>query len=127
MAADLDWHKASKSAGNGSCVEVGMPISWSKATKSFANGDCVEIGKPVSWNKASLSMGNGNCVEVGMPISWSKAALSMANGNCVEVGTAQPRDVVHIRDTKSRERGMITVTADTWRGFVTAIRDGEFQ
>jgi Domain of unknown function (DUF397) len=59
-------------------------------------------------------------------IVWRKAHASGGQGgNCLEVGTDGRTPVVHVRDTKSRERGMITVDAASWRAFLDEIRDGQ--
>lgn len=48
---------------------------------------------------------------------WRTSTYSQtAQGQCVEVGTAPGR--VGVRDTKSRERGQLTVSRATWRTFV---------
>jgi hypothetical protein len=58
-------------------------------------------------------------------LRWRKARASGANGGgCVEIGTDDRTPVVHVRDTKSRERGMITVSAATWRQFMNEIKAG---
>jgi len=58
-------------------------------------------------------------------LSWRKASRSGSQGgNCVEVGTATGSAVVHVRDTKSRERGMITTSAETWKTFMDEIKAG---
>jgi len=59
-------------------------------------------------------------------LTWRKASASSNGGSsCVEVGTDRQTPVVHVRDTKSRERGMITVTAASWRTFMNQIKAGE--
>lgn len=58
-------------------------------------------------------------------LTWVKAKASGGNGgDCVEVGTDGRSPVVHVRDTKARERGMITVTAPTWHRFMDEIKSG---
>jgi Domain of unknown function (DUF397) len=56
-------------------------------------------------------------------LTWCKSSYS-SQGNCVEVGTDDRTPVVHVRDTKSRERGELTVTAATWREFTGEIKAG---
>jgi hypothetical protein len=59
-------------------------------------------------------------------LRWRKATRSGANGgNCVEVGSASGDPDVHIRDSKSRERGTLTVTDATWRTFTDSIKAGQ--
>ena len=54
-------------------------------------------------------------------LTWRKATRSgTQGGNCVEVASAV--SAVHVRDTKSRERGMLTVTAATWQAFLADIK-----
>jgi len=56
-------------------------------------------------------------------LNWRKAKASGANGGgCVEV--ADHAEKVHVRDTTARERGMITVTAATWRTFLDDLKAG---
>ena len=58
---------------------------------------------------------------------WRKASRSASNGGgCVEVGRSHTAPVVGIRDTKSRERGQLTVTRETWQRFMAAIKAGRF-
>jgi uncharacterized protein DUF397 len=62
---------------------------------------------------------------VSESLKWVKAKASgSSSGSCVEVGTDGQAPVVHVRDTKSRERGMITVPATTWHTFMADIKAG---
>jgi hypothetical protein len=55
-------------------------------------------------------------------VTWQKARASGANGGqCVEVGTTTDGPVVLVRDTKSRQRGHLTVTRDAFRRFMEDI------
>ncbi|MFC6084995.1 DUF397 domain-containing protein [Sphaerisporangium aureirubrum] len=56
---------------------------------------------------------------------WRKSSYSSGNGgNCVEVaGGARG---VAVRDTKERTRGMLWVSPSGWRGFLAAVKVGEF-
>jgi hypothetical protein len=56
---------------------------------------------------------------------WRKARASSSNGGCVEVAADSAATLV--RDTKSRERGHITVSHQSWATFVGRIKAGEFQ
>jgi hypothetical protein len=55
-------------------------------------------------------------------LDWRKARASGNGGNCVEV--ADDTGTVHVRDTKSRSAGMLTVSATTWRRFTDEIKAG---
>jgi hypothetical protein len=55
-------------------------------------------------------------------LKWRKASKSGNGGNCVEL--AGDTGSVRIRDSKSRERGMITVSAATWTTFMDEIKAG---
>lgn len=52
--------------------------------------------------------------------NWRKSSYSgsTANSECVEVGTTPAKDMVGIRDTKSRELGHLDVSRRTWTTFV---------
>jgi len=56
-------------------------------------------------------------------ITWRKSSYS-SSGNCVEAGADSRTAVVHVRDTKSRERGMLTITATTWLAFLADAKGG---
>ena len=52
--------------------------------------------------------------------AWRKSSASMDGGECVEVA---PWDsFVLVRDSRNRERGLLKVTGDQWRGFLEHIR-----
>jgi hypothetical protein len=54
-------------------------------------------------------------------LNWRKSSYSgNGGGNCVEV--ASTAATVHVRDTKSRERGMLTVTGAAWQAFLADIK-----
>lgn len=55
-----------------------------------------------------------------MITNWRKSSYSgsSANTSCVEVGATPAKDVVGIRDTKSRDRGHLQVSRTTWTTFV---------
>ena len=56
-------------------------------------------------------------------LRWRKATKSGNNGgNCVEV--ADGMGTVHVRDTKSRERGMLAVSAETFAEFIANAKAG---
>lgn len=55
-------------------------------------------------------------------LRWHKSSYSGNGGNCVEVATTPGR--TYIRDTKSRERGMLAVDAPAWRTFIADAKNG---
>ena len=71
------------------------------------------------WRKSSYSgNGGGECVEVG---AWRKSSYSgNGGGECVEAGHA-PGAVV-VRDTKDRDAGTLTFTAEAWSTFVASLK-----
>jgi hypothetical protein len=55
-----------------------------------------------------------------MESTWRKSSYSGDNGGeCVEVATAE---AVLVRDTTDRHGPVLTLTADAWQAFITAIR-----
>lgn len=54
---------------------------------------------------------------------WRKASKSGNGGECVEVASTPGK--TYVRDTKSRERGMLTVDAATWQRFMDEIKRGQ--
>ena len=58
-------------------------------------------------------------------LRWRKSTFSGGNGSeCVEIGTDDRTPVVHVRDTKSRERGMLTVSSTVWQRFMADLKAG---
>jgi len=58
-------------------------------------------------------------------VRWRKARKSGGNGGgCVEVGTDGRIPLVHVRDTTSRERGMLTVDAATFGALLDSAKAG---
>jgi hypothetical protein len=55
---------------------------------------------------------------------WRKASASASNGDCVEVGTTTTGHTAGIRDSKSPERGHLTVTPVVFGELLSAIRRG---
>lgn len=54
---------------------------------------------------------------------WHKSSYSGNNGgDCVEVGDGD--GFTAVRDTKNRQGGFISVSPDSWRAFITGIKDG---
>ncbi|WP_199485200.1 DUF397 domain-containing protein [Actinomadura craniellae] len=92
-------------------------VMWHKASRSANNGECVEVG---AWHKSSYS-GSGNaCVEVG---AWRKASRSTSNGSCVEVGPCECCGVA-VRDSKDPDGPKLAFDAAEWRAFTARIRTG---
>jgi len=54
---------------------------------------------------------------------WHTSSVS-GGGECVEVRIAA--DQVHVRDTKDRQKALLTFTHSEWRAFVSGVRLGEF-
>ena len=50
---------------------------------------------------------------------WRKSSRSGNSGQCVEVAGLSGNGI-GIRDTKNREGGHLTVSAEEWRGFLAA-------
>ncbi|MEV7008764.1 DUF397 domain-containing protein [Streptosporangium sp. NPDC051022] len=58
------------------------------------------------------------------PIAWRKSSYSTDGGNCVEVAYTDDRYLV--RDSKDPDGPVLAFSPTSWRGFVSGIRDGEF-
>jgi hypothetical protein len=58
-------------------------------------------------------------------LKWVKAKASGGSGgSCVEIGTDGQIPIVRVRDTKSRERGMLTVTTAAWGALMADAKAG---
>jgi hypothetical protein len=57
------------------------------------------------------------------PGAWRKSSYSANTDNCVEVAAGAK---TLVRDTKDRERSQLSVSAHTWRTFLTTVKDGGF-
>lgn len=58
------------------------------------------------------------------PLGWRKARRSMANGNCVEV---RPMNgAIAVRDSKNPGGFVLAYSAESWRAFTLAARQGRF-
>ena len=59
-------------------------------------------------------------------LMWRKARASGSNGgNCVEIGATPCGTAAGIRDSKSPERGHLTVTPAIFAAFLARIKSGE--
>jgi Domain of unknown function (DUF397) len=58
-------------------------------------------------------------------LTWRKATASASNGDCVAVGTTATGQCAGIRDSKSPERGHLTVTPGVLGALLASIRRGE--
>ena len=55
--------------------------------------------------------------------AWFKSSYSAESANCVEVNVGAG---VAVRDSKDPDGPVLHFSDSGWRGFVAAIRDGEF-
>ncbi|HXL94726.1 MAG TPA: DUF397 domain-containing protein [Streptosporangiaceae bacterium] len=59
-------------------------------------------------------------------LEWRKSSYSGPNGGeCVEVGTSPILELVGLRDTKSRERGMLAVSRKTFAVLLADMKRGQ--
>jgi Domain of unknown function (DUF397) len=56
------------------------------------------------------------------PVLWRKSSYSGSGNNCVETATAD--QVVLIRDSKDQGGPQLRLTAEQWRSFTAAVKDG---
>jgi len=73
------------------------------------------------WFKSSYSSEQGGaCLEVAY--DWRKSSYSSEQGgNCIEVATHP--SAIHIRDSKTPDGPLFTVTPATWTSFLALARD----
>ena len=74
-----------------------------------------------TWVKASKCNGTSDCVEVRV---WQTSSRCDA-GTCVEVADLE-KPVIQMRDSKDPEGLVLTFNPEDWRGFITDIKDGDF-
>jgi hypothetical protein len=55
---------------------------------------------------------------------WTKSTQSGGQGDCVEVFDATT--VIHVRDSKNPEGGILSFDRDAFVAFLNAVRDGRF-
>ncbi|KIH96402.1 toxin [Streptomonospora alba] len=74
------------------------------------------------WKKSTYSGGNGgDCIEVAA--NWRKSSYSGGvHQDCVEV--AESPQQVHIRDTKHRDAGYLSLPAVEWSAFLADLKGG---
>jgi uncharacterized protein DUF397 len=58
-------------------------------------------------------------------LTWRKARASGNGGQCVEVGTTTTGCAAGIRDSKRPERRHLSVTPETLRALLRAVKRGE--
>jgi len=58
------------------------------------------------------------------PMRWYKSSYSTDSGNCVEV--ALTAEGTRVRDSKDPDGPQLAYAAGAWRGFLEAVRAGEF-
>ena len=56
-------------------------------------------------------------------LSWRTATFTSGQGNCVEVA-GLPDGGMAVRDTKDRDGGTLRFSAEAWRQFTSAIKEG---
>lgn len=89
-----------------------MNGTWQTASYSMTGDTCVEAR--TAWATSSYSAGGATCVETRA--AWRKSSYSCGENNCVEVANGQ--QVVQVRDTKDRDRGIITFGSEAWKAFI---------
>ncbi|MFE0028524.1 DUF397 domain-containing protein [Amycolatopsis sp. NPDC059021] len=73
---------------------------WRKSTRSGGVQGCVEIATGTDWHKSSHSGGGQGCVEVTHSSRWAA-----------------------IRDTKNRDAGALTFSAEAFTAFLAAAKN----
>lgn len=72
------------------------------------------------WRESPDSTSGENEPDIG----WRASSYSGSQGNCVEVGNAQ--GTIAVRDTKNRQDATLVFEAQTWSGFLTALKTGRY-
>lgn len=77
------------------------------------------ISDDLTWFKSSYSGSQGgDCLEVAY--SWRKSTYSASSGgDCLEVATCP--HAIHIRDSKSPDGPILTLSAAAWSAFLTDV------
>lgn len=57
--------------------------------------------------------------------TWTKSSFSANSSECVEVLIGDLGQVL-VRDTKTREDGILAFTQAEWHAFVQGVKEGEF-
>ena len=71
------------------------------------------------WRTSTYTTAAANCVEALAP--WRTSSHSNSQGSCAEVSPSAR--TVRIRDTKDRERGVVSVSAAVWEAFLDSLPD----
>lgn len=58
-------------------------------------------------------------------LDWRRTSFCN-NGSCVEVAYLDDDDQVAVRDSKDHDGPMLIFTATEWDGFLSGVRDGQF-
>lgn len=70
------------------------------------------------WKTSSFTSHTGECVEAHATWHISTHSSSAPEPSCVEVA---PGNTVRVRDTKDRERAMMTVSTSAWTAFLEGL------
>ncbi|MGV9546789.1 DUF397 domain-containing protein [Streptomyces ardesiacus] len=57
--------------------------------------------------------------------TWTKSSFSGNQGDCVEVAHGAVPAALPVRDSKAPTGPAVVFSADTWWGFVTAVKRGD--
>ncbi|HUZ56750.1 MAG TPA: DUF397 domain-containing protein [Streptosporangiaceae bacterium] len=57
-------------------------------------------------------------------LHWRKSSYSNAGNNCVEVGDSGTACAV--RDSKNRDGGHLSFSAEAWQAFITDVKLGKY-
>ena len=60
---------------------------------------------------------------MNMDATWRKSSYSGGNGgNCVEIGAQAQAGHVLVRDTKDRDAGELSFSAEAWAAFTSGLK-----
>ncbi|AKZ59226.1 hypothetical protein SAM23877_6181 [Streptomyces ambofaciens ATCC 23877] len=60
-----------------------------------------------------------------LPFTWTKSSYSGNQGDCVEVAHGAVPAALPVRDSKRPAGPAVVFSADTWWGFVDAVKRGD--